>query len=789
MEENQGIMSLPMGNEPMPAPAQGPQLFTPEQASAIDFARSQTNPNEVSQETFKALEQADPGLVLEIRQALAGEQLPPELVEELKRLIDEILSNPAGYQELRADILSDPETAEIFEDLLPPMFDITFFTSFRVVLDQLPSSSATGIMGSSPAMSGMGMLPGMGGMPVQGFAEGGIAELKPIAQALSQMGRNGDTMLAHINPQEAMMLRRMGGSGTINPYTGLPEFFKKFFKSVGKAFSGAIKGIGNIVKKVASSPIGRIALTIAAVYFMGPAGLNLASGTLGVTNAALAMGINTFAGSTLVNLASGMKAKDALKQGLVSGILAGATTGFTQGFDATVPTSPITVTDPNTGLKTEVAVKSPGAAPTVTDAQYQDIVSGTSSPSSLAGETQVAGVYTPSDVSANVSPADYSLAAGREPSMGLSTRGFADVNYRPDLAAAEGSRVSYSLADGPLPGVKLDSGITFFGSDRLMPPPDFVLAPSLSGVPSAASVPAGFDPRLALGDVGPGGVSGSPVVTDLNIRPTFSSPSADYLSSADAANLGGGTGMDLPGPSAYDRATDALKRGYQGAKDVYTEYISPSRGMPTPEAISTRANAIRLADGVSADKAYDLATQQLTPGMISRYAPVAGVGLGVAALSGAFTPEEPPEPKLITGPTGIDLYQANPEQYRPNIYAGQTPVTYQDPNQALYRQQQYAAYNPFFYAPQSRSTSPSYSQPLFRKEGGITETSKFKRKMGAINGPGTEKSDDIPAMLSDGEFVFTARAVRGMGNGSRRKGAKEMYRLMKMLEKKVGSRS
>jgi hypothetical protein len=107
----------------------------------------------------------------------------------------------------------------------------------------------------------------------------------------------------------------------------------------------------------------------------------------------------------------------------------------------------------------------------------------------------------------------------------------------------------------------------------------------------------------------------------------------------------------------------------------------------------------------------------------------------------------------------------------------------------LYRQQQYAAYNPFFYAPQSRSTSPSYSQLLFRKEGGITETSKFKRKMGAINGPGTEKSDDIPAMLSDGEFVFTARAVRGMGNGSRRKGAKEMYRLMKILEKKVGSRS
>ncbi len=36
-----------------------------------------------------------------------------------------------------------------------------------------------------------------------------------------------------------------------------------------------------------------------------------------------------------------------------------------------------------------------------------------------------------------------------------------------------------------------------------------------------------------------------------------------------------------------------------------------------------------------------------------------------------------------------------------------------------------------------------------------------------------------------GEFVFTAKAVRAMGNGSRRKGAKKMYKLMKMLEGKA----
>ena len=41
---------------------------------------------------------------------------------------------------------------------------------------------------------------------------------------LAAMGRGGDTMLAHINPEEAQLLKALGGSGTINPRTGLREF-------------------------------------------------------------------------------------------------------------------------------------------------------------------------------------------------------------------------------------------------------------------------------------------------------------------------------------------------------------------------------------------------------------------------------------------------------------------------------------------------------------------------------------------------------------------------------------
>jgi hypothetical protein len=65
---------------------------------------------------------------------------------------------------------------------------------------------------------------------------------------------------------------------------------------------------------------------------------------------------------------------------------------------------------------------------------------------------------------------------------------------------------------------------------------------------------------------------------------------------------------------------------------------------------------------------------------------------------------------------------------------------------------------------------------------------------GEIEGPGTGTSDSIPAeiyqdgkpvqkaALSDGEFVMTANAVKGAGNGSRDRGVKRMYELMRRFE-------
>jgi len=64
-------------------------------------------------------------------------------------------------------------------------------------------------------------------------------------------------------------------------------------------------------------------------------------------------------------------------------------------------------------------------------------------------------------------------------------------------------------------------------------------------------------------------------------------------------------------------------------------------------------------------------------------------------------------------------------------------------------------------------------------QGGIMD---LRNRGGMSLGPGTEKSDDIPAMLSDGEFVMTGKAVRGFGNGSRQAGAKKLYSMMHQAE-------
>jgi len=58
-----------------------------------------------------------------------------------------------------------------------------------------------------------------------GESEETIQKIHAQARRLQGMGRNGDTVLAHITPAEARMLKARGGAGTTNPATGLLEFY------------------------------------------------------------------------------------------------------------------------------------------------------------------------------------------------------------------------------------------------------------------------------------------------------------------------------------------------------------------------------------------------------------------------------------------------------------------------------------------------------------------------------------------------------------------------------------
>jgi hypothetical protein len=85
------------------------------------------------------------------------------------------------------------------------------------------------------------------------------------------------------------------------------------------------------------------------------------------------------------------------------------------------------------------------------------------------------------------------------------------------------------------------------------------------------------------------------------------------------------------------------------------------------------------------------------------------------------------------------------------------------------------------------------------EDGEMMDADEFERMNGDINGEGTEVSDDVPAMLSDGEFVMTGQAVRGAGSydldvgeggiitltpggeESRDRGTDLMYRMMELF--------
>lgn len=148
----------------------------------------------------------------------------------------------------------------------------------------------------------------------------------------------------------------------------------------------------------------------------------------------------------------------------------------------------------------------------------------------------------------------------------------------------------------------------------------------------------------------------------------------------------------------------------------------------------------------------------------------AALGLGAAGLLGALTPEEEqvsPSGYPDTGPG---------EAFGKVVGRSGTEYDVKDPTDMA----QYAKELREFQKPGYDYYTDPYA-PVARSSG-YAEGGDVHAGGGEVDGPGTGTSDSVPARLSDDEFVLTAKAVRGAGNGDRDIGAARLYDMMSELE-------
>lgn len=166
---------------------------------------------------------------------IARMPIVPEDLDEAIQILEFVLQNPDKYEEVRMAAIED---GDIDANMFPEQFDQVFIVSILVALYGVQDR-----------------------LKKQGYARGGLAV---AARRVASAGRGGDTQLAHINDREAEMLKRMGGSGTINPNTGLREYKsgKELFASIAPiALAIFVPGLG---AAIGSSLLGAGASTLAS---------------------------------------------------------------------------------------------------------------------------------------------------------------------------------------------------------------------------------------------------------------------------------------------------------------------------------------------------------------------------------------------------------------------------------------------------------------------------------------------------------------------------------------------
>jgi len=166
-----------------------------------------------------------------------------------------------------------------------------------------------------------------------------MTETKQIAEELRQKGGGEDTVLAHITPHEAELLKMMGGTGKENPETGLPEY-RSWWTKIRRYVVAAVVAI--VAPYVAPMIGGALGLTGVAADVAGAAVFNAGVAAAGGANrndilkAGLTGGASAGIGAIAGDLGTGDLAKqyglsDTAQAG-ISGFTKGAITGTSSGL-------------------------------------------------------------------------------------------------------------------------------------------------------------------------------------------------------------------------------------------------------------------------------------------------------------------------------------------------------------------------------------------------------------------------------------------------------------------------
>ena len=161
---------------------------------------------------------------------------------------------------------------------------------------------------------------------------------------------------------------------------------------------------------------------------------------------------------------------------------------------------------------------------------------------------------------------------------------------------------------------------------------------------------------------------------------------------------------------------------------------------------------------------YKKAVAESQPGFVRKYAPLAGVAALGAYAGGAF--KEPPPPPPNASQQQMAAYNAYLAEYAAN------------PDMSDDRHRELRAASGII----PQFTRSQLANIIQRDVRGMPGYRFVGAGGGEVMGPGTGTSDSIPARLSDGEFVMTARAVRNAGGGDRSLGAARMYDMMNRFE-------